>query len=247
MKPAGQFFEGRTAEELQELVLSSGDLEEFLGELAQHSANGPFRAERQMICAITVSRPKKPATIGASSQRAFELEELQAEAGEGPSIAAMHGDHPECVKDTTRESRWPEFGQAAAVRGYTFVLAVPIELDDECQAALSFYDTHRSGFAESEISTAEDIARQVSRPLRLALRIRRLQEARDDLESAMKSRTVIDMAIGVVMAQNRCSPDEAFTLLRKASNARNTKLRDVAGSIVAAIAGTTDIRSRFDL
>ena len=92
MKPAGQYFEGRTAEVLQELVLSSGDLEEFLGELAQHSANGPFRAERQIICAVTVLRPKKPATIGASSQRAFELEELQAEAGEGPSIAAMSGE-----------------------------------------------------------------------------------------------------------------------------------------------------------
>ena len=232
---------------LQELVLSSGDLEEFLGELAQHAANGPFRAEWQIICAVTVLRPKKPAAIGASSQRAFELEELQAVAGEGPGIAAMSGGHSECVRDMMRESRWPEFGQAAAARGYVTVLAVPIDLDDECRAALSFYGAHRSGFTESEISTAEDIARQVSRPLRLAVRIGRLQEARDDLESAMKSRTVIDMAIGVVMAQNRCPPDEAFTLLRKASNARNTKLREVAGSIVAAIAGTTDIRSRFDL
>ncbi|MFF2244004.1 ANTAR domain-containing protein [Arthrobacter sp. NPDC058130] len=87
----------------------------------------------------------------------------------------------------------------------------------------------------------------VSRPLRMALRIGRLQEARDDLESAMRSRMVIDIAIGVVMTQNRCRPDEAFTLLRKASNARNTKLREVGGSIVAAIAGTTDLRSRFDL
>ena len=247
MKPAERYFEGRTAEELQDLVLSSGDLEEFLGELAQHAANGPFLAERHTICAVTVARPKKPAAIGASSRRALELEQLQAEAGEGPGITAMSGSHSECVKDMTRESRWPEFGQAAAERGYLAVLAVPIDLDDECQAALSFYDTHHSGFTESEISTAEDIARQVSKPLRLALRIGCLQESRDDLESAMKSRTVIDMAIGVVMAQNRCRPDEAFTLLRKASNARNTKLRDVASSIVAAIAGTTDIRSRFDL
>lgn len=247
MKPAEQYFEGRTAEELQDLVLSSGDLEEFLGELAQHAANGPFLGERHTICAVTVARPKKPAAIGASSQRALELEQLQAEAGEGPGITAMSGAHPESVKDMTRASRWPEFGQAAAERGYYAVLAVPIDLDDECQAALSFYDTQRSGFTDSEISIAEDIARQVSRPLRLALRIGRLQESRDDLESAMKSRTVIDMAIGVVMAQNRCRPDEAFTLLRKASNARNTKLRHVASSIVAAIAGTTDIRSRFDL
>ena len=83
--------------------------------------------------------------------------------------------------------------------------------------------------------------------MRLSLRIGRLQDARDDLASAMQSRTVIDMAIGVIMAQNRCGPDEAFTLLRKASNARNTKLRDVAASLVAAVSGTADIRSRFDL
>ncbi len=131
--------------------------------------------------------------------------------------------------------------------GYAAILAVPIDLDDECRAALSFYATHRSGFTDGDILTAENVARQVSRPLRLSLRISRLQDARDDLASAMKSRTVIDMAIGVVMAQNRCAPDEAFTLLRKASNARNTKLRDVAASVVAAIAGTADIRSRFDL
>jgi GAF domain-containing protein len=244
---AGQRFVGRTAEELQDLVLSSEDLDEFLGELAQHTAIGLSHAERAVICAVTVARPKRPAATGAGSQRTFELEELQAEAGEGPCITAMSGARTVYVRDVARESRWPDFGQAAAERGYVAVLAVPIGLDDGCRAALSFYATHRSGFTESEIFTAEDFARQVSMPLRLALRIGRLQEARDDLESAMKSRTVIDMAIGVVMAQNRCRPDEAFTLLRKASNARNTKVREVASSIVAAIAGTTDVRSRFDL
>ena len=247
MELAGQSFVGRTAEQLQDLVLSSEDLEEFLGELAQHAAIGLSHAEREVIGAVTVARPKKPAATGAGSQRAFELEELQATAGEGPCISAMSGAHTVYVRDVTREGRWPEFGQAAAERGYVAVLAVPIDLDGECRAALSFYATHRSGFTDGEILTAENVARQLCLPLRLSLRIGRLQEARDDLASAMKSRTVIDMAIGVVMAQNRCPPDEAFTLLRKASNARNTKLRDVAASVVAAIAGAADIRSRFDL
>lgn len=247
MDLAGQRFVGRAAEQLQDLVLSSEDLEEFLGGLAQHAAIALSHAEREVICAVTVARPKKPAATGAGSQRAFELEEQQVESGEGPCITAMSGAHTVSVTDVTRESRWPEFGQAAAERGYVAVLVVPIDLDDECRAALSFYATHRSASTDGEILTAENVARQVSRPLRLALRIGRLQDARDDLASAMKSRTVIDMAIGVVMAQNRCPPDEAFTLLRKASNARNTKLRDVAASVVAAIAGTTDIPSRFDL
>ncbi len=247
MDLAGQSFVGRTAQELQDLVLSSEDVEEFLGELSQHAAIALCHAEREVICAVTVARPKKPAATGAGSQRAFELEELQAAAGEGPCITAMSGPATVYVRDVTCEGRWPEFGQAAAERGYVAVLVVPIVLDDECRAALSYYATHRSGFTDGEIHTVQNVARQVSGPLRLALRIGRLQDARDDLASAMKSRTVIDMAIGVVMAQNRCHPDEAFTFLRKASNARNTKLRDVAASIVAAIAGTTDIGSGFDV
>lgn len=247
MELAEQRLVDGTAEQLQDLVLSSEDLEEFLGQLAQHLATGRSHADREIICAVTVAWPKKPAATGAGSARAVELEELQAEAGEGPCITAMSGARTVYVRDVRRESRWPVFGQAAAERGYAAVLVVPIDLDDECRAALSFYATHHSGFTDGEILTAENVARQVSRPLRLSLRIGRLQDARDDLASAMKSRTVIDMAIGVVMAQNRCPPDEAFTLLRKASNARNIKLREVAVSIVAAIAGTTDIRSRFDL
>ncbi|MFE4226941.1 ANTAR domain-containing protein [Arthrobacter sp. NPDC056886] len=247
MELAEQRFVDGTAEQLQDLVLSSGDLDEFLGELAQHLANGLSHADGEVICAVTVARPKKPAATGAGSQKAFELEEQQVEAGDGPCIAAMSEARTVYVGDVTRESRWQEFSQAAADRGCGAVLAVPIDLDAEGLAALSFYAPHGSGFTDGEILTAENAARQVSRPLRLSLRIGRLRDARDDLASAMKSRTVIDMAIGVVMAQNRCPPDEAFTLLRKASNARNIKLREVAASIVAAIAGTTDLRSRFDL
>ena len=247
MELAEQRFVDGTAEQLQDLVLTSEDLEGFLGELAQYSVIGLSHADREVIGAVTVARPKKPAATGAGSQRALELEEQQVEAGEGPCVTAMSGARTVHVRDVKRESRWPEFGQAAAERGYAAVLVVPIDLDDECRAALSFYTTHQSGFTDGEILTAENVARQVCRPLRLSLRIGRLKDARDDLASAMKSRTVIDMAIGVVMAQNRCPPDEAFTLLRRASNARNTKLREVAASIVAAIAGTTDIRSRFDL
>jgi GAF domain-containing protein len=247
MDLAEQRFVDGTTEQLQDLVLSSEDLEGFLGELAQYLAIGLSHADREVICAVTVARPKKPAATGAGSQKALELEEQQVEAGDGPCSTAMSGACTVHVRDVTRESRWPEFGQAAAERGYAAVLVVPIDLDDENRAALSFYASHHSGFTDAEILTAENVARQVCRPLRLSLRLGRLKDARDDLASAMKSRTVIDMAIGVVMAQNRCPPDEAFTLLRKASNARNTKLREVAASIVAAIAGTTDIRSRFDL
>jgi AmiR/NasT family two-component response regulator len=53
----------------------------------------------------------------------------------------------------------------------------------------------------------------------------------------MGSRRVIDQAIGIVMAQNRCTADEAFGVLKRASQHRNTKLRQVAADVVTSVSG----------
>jgi AmiR/NasT family two-component response regulator len=71
----------------------------------------------------------------------------------------------------------------------------------------------------------------------LAVRQARQVRLNDDLQTAMGTRRVIDQAIGVVMAQNRCTSEEAFRLLRQASQHRNVKLRQVATDIVTAVSG----------
>jgi AmiR/NasT family two-component response regulator len=78
------------------------------------------------------------------------------------------------------------------------------------------------------------------------LRLTRLQEAKDNLEAAMKHRTAIDVAVGVIMAQNRCSQDAAITILRKASNSRNAKLHDIATAVIASISPQPSLHTYFD-
>ena len=51
----------------------------------------------------------------------------------------------------------------------------------------------------------------------------------------MESRTVIDLAVGSIMAQNRCSQDEAFTILKDASSHRNIKLQQLAQHLIASL------------
>ena len=48
---------------------------------------------------------------------------------------------------------------------------------------------------------------------------------------------VIEQAKGIVMAESRCSPDEAFAMLRAASRRSNKKVRDLAEEIVSRISG----------
>jgi AmiR/NasT family two-component response regulator len=62
-----------------------------------------------------------------------------------------------------------------------------------------------------------------------------LNENAADLDAAMNNRSVIDTACGVIISQNRCTPQEAFDILRKASNDRNHKLHDLARVLVAGV------------
>ena len=61
------------------------------------------------------------------------------------------------------------------------------------------------------------------------------------LLEAMESRSTIDQAIGILMAQRRCDAEHPFDLLVRSSQAANRKLRDVAKSIV----DTTNARARW--
>ena len=57
---------------------------------------------------------------------------------------------------------------------------------------------------------------------------------------------MIDVAVGIIMAQNRCSQDEAFELLKSASSARNIKLHAVAAGVVDSL-GQGPTRTHFDV
>jgi AmiR/NasT family two-component response regulator len=69
------------------------------------------------------------------------------------------------------------------------------------------------------------------------LRIADQAKLNADLQNTLASRSVIDQAIGILMAQQRCPAAEAFALLSRASQNRNVKLHDLAVEIVATVGG----------
>jgi AmiR/NasT family two-component response regulator len=54
----------------------------------------------------------------------------------------------------------------------------------------------------------------------------------DQLETALRSRPVIDQASGILMHVMGCAPAEAFGMLRRISQRTNRKLAEVAGEVV---------------
>ncbi|BCW04916.1 GAF and ANTAR domain-containing protein [Arthrobacter sp. NtRootA1] len=217
-----------------DLVLGSEDVEAFLGDLASFSAESLSHRNTAVYCGITVLRRKKSATAASSDDRARVMDELQ-NAFEGPCLTAMDKLTSVLVPDLLREHRWPEYVQAASHQGLRSILSVPLLVEGDTRAALNLYSERTHAFSDDDVERAEVFASHAAKSLRLALKIAQLSDARNDLAAAMQSRTVIDLAVGAIMAQNHCSQEEAFTILRTASSNRNIKLRHLAQSIIAAV------------
>ena len=60
----------------------------------------------------------------------------------------------------------------------------------------------------------------------------RLRQEVDGLRLALTTRGTIDQAKGIIISQLHCTPNEAFDVLVKASQARHTKLFAIADEIV---------------
>jgi AmiR/NasT family two-component response regulator len=59
----------------------------------------------------------------------------------------------------------------------------------------------------------------------------------ETLQRQLASQPIIEQAKGILMAQSRCDADQAFDMLRRASQRTNTKLREVAAEIVRKTGG----------
>lgn len=119
--------------------------------------------------------------------------------------------------------------------GLNSALAIPLVMDGTARAAMNLYTQHAGAFTDHDVATAQRYAALIAKAIRIAVRTATHVEAARHRQAAMESRTAIDMAIGIIMAQNRCRQEEAFAILRGASSHRNTKLRDLAEQIVSSI------------
>lgn len=86
-----------------------------------------------------------------------------------------------------------------------------------------------AGRGEAGVADPAPQASPVS--LERAERLQVLQEEIDQLRHAIASRPVIDQARGILMATHGCSSEEAWAILREASQLSNTKLRVVAAAL----------------
>jgi hypothetical protein len=226
------------AAQLQDLLVDHQDVKDFLRQLAVFTA-GTLGAETPVHVGITLQRSlNQPLTVASSDDQARLMDEVQYGYDDGPCLHALRASQEVFIPESAMENRWPEFMQHIQRHGVSSMFCIPLELEGRAQAALNIYATEVSAFRDVFRTTARNYAAQASQALRLAVRVAQKATMVEDLQAVLQSRTEIDLAVGVIMGQNRCSQEEAFALLRKASNGRNVKLRFLAGEMVAALNGS---------
>lgn len=227
--------------ELAALLLGVEDVEEALRHLARMAVvvipDGPS-------CGITVVRNGNSTTVVYAGEIPASAHEAQYEIGDGPGLAATRTRTPVVVQDLATEDRWDGFPEAALKAGAHGVYAHPLQIGDEVVGALCLYAERPNLFPEP----VQQVALQFVEPATALLGgvLRRVSQAEliEQMRAGRASQTIIDQAIGIIMARRRVGPSEALNVLRKISNDRNIKLRDVAAELVGSIAGLDPLPRR---
>jgi GAF domain-containing protein len=234
--------------ELQNALLDTRNVDEFLHELTVIATR---QVAADLSCAMTMRQSGRPVTVACSDPLAARVDEVQYRLDDGPCLHAMRDGEAVTIEDTADQAHWPAFEAAAAAAGIRSCLALPLIADtrdeeSEPVGALNLYARTASAFGEMETRRAENFAGKASGALALASRLTSYADLNEQLRASLVSRSVIDQALGIVMARGglspvasgqRCTQDRAFEMLRTASQNTNTKLRDIARAIVTSVTG----------
>jgi hypothetical protein len=159
----------------------------------------------------------------------------------GPSLLVAGGEEPVVTSDLWRDPRWPHLTQQAVraqlaphhhdiLARVAGVAAVPGVWDQDGVVILSVYLDRGADQRTLDVLTRHE--RLVASAVTIADVASRSVDRTEGVLDALASRAVIEQAKGAIIAVLRCSADEAWAVLRRASQQFNVKLRELALALV---------------
>jgi hypothetical protein len=164
-------------------------------------------------------------TAAATSDVAHRIDQLQYRLREGPCYDAVTDERFVLVGDVAHHPGYPRYGPVAAGMGARAQLAMQLTHDDGRVAGLNLYAEAPHALGEDALQMAELFAAHAAVMLGYARKV-------ETLTDAVRSRTEIGMAVGVVMERHGVDPHRAFQYLVRLSNDANVKLRLIARRVI---------------
>jgi ANTAR domain/GAF domain len=170
-------------------------------------------------------------TMAFSDPAVVDLDRLQYETDEGPCLDAVSERRTFYARDLSDDPRWPRFGPAAAAMGFRGLLACPLSITRRV-SALNLYARLPDAYSTIDRGTGEIFGTLGGIALGSAEERDREDEKATNLLEALRTREIIGQAQGILMERERLTSEQAFDLLRRASQHMNIKLREIAQMLV---------------
>ncbi|MET9253804.1 ANTAR domain-containing protein [Streptomyces sp. NPDC003717] len=221
----------QTPDTLDHAMARSGGIDTLLRDLTDRAVT---EVPGAVACSLTVRRGARLMTLAGSTGLPSGLDLRQYENGAGPCVDAADTGCEQYAHDLVTEARWPAYTAYALSTGVRSVLALPLDVVDGAGAAVNFYALEPGAFAGAH-EAARSFADRVAGAVNEALRIERQRASTADVRTALISRSIIDQAIGILMARERIDAQDAMERLRRVSQDSNIKLRDLCQDLVAQV------------
>jgi hypothetical protein len=180
-------------------------------------------------CGITLLRPNaRPRTIAATDELPEAVDSLQYRLHQGPCLDAADSAAVVHADDLALDRRWPQFSDRVVDEtGVRSMLSLRLGVRGSNRAGINFYATEPTAFDELDLRVGSILATFA------ALAVEGELHERDtaNLEAALRTNRQIGTAVGILMATEKVTEDNAFQLLRQASNHLNRKLVDIAEQV----------------
>jgi len=177
-------------------------------------------------CGVTVVERGQVRTAGASDDIPRRVDQIQYDTAEGPCLDAIRDHQVFETGDIRAEPRWPTFvARADRETDVRSILCFRLYADEDTMGVLNLYSGRIDAFGHEDRHVASVFAAHAAVALSYARRV-------GHLEAALDTRDVIATAKGMLMAAGEVSDEEAFDILRRASQRLNVQLRVVAERVV---------------
>ncbi|WP_237571118.1 GAF and ANTAR domain-containing protein [Mycolicibacterium lacusdiani] len=176
----------------------------------------------------------KRTTSAATDPLVERLDDLQYQLDQGPCLSSWRELAVFRSDGRPGEGRWPAWVPRAQQLGMRSFLSAPLIHAGKAYGAMKVYSTQVDAFEEGD----EDLLRRFGEQAAIFVGNVQTVEAAtrlsDDLKQTLRTRDMVAMARGMVMARARVGPEEAFRQLMTESHRARRSLRDVAESIVGS-------------
>ncbi|MGI9119771.1 MAG: GAF and ANTAR domain-containing protein [Acidimicrobiales bacterium] len=176
---------------------------------------------------ISYVEGRRITTPAASDEIPGKVDAIQYEVDEGPCLDAIREHEMFQTDDLTLERRWPRFSQRVVREtGVVSMLSFRLFVDEDTLGGLNLHSKKKAAFDADDRAVGSVFAAHAAIALSAAVK-------QQQLEEAVQTRDVIGQAKGILMARQSLTAEQAFDILRRASQRLNIKLKEVADRVAA--------------